>query len=138
MNKPRDVRCTQIGRLRCSIADTNNASIFFSLVDYRNSLFTSNKSFSEWGEILGDQVMASAVLDRILHHCTVVNIRGESYRLKDRKKDSLTLFQRSKRRKRMSKILYISREFCSVVFEEYPITTCNYFLPFFAYRYPCL
>ena len=50
---------------------------------------TSNKSFSEWGEILGDSVMASAVLDRILHHCTVINIKGESYRLKDRKKNSL-------------------------------------------------
>ena len=40
-------------------------------------------------EILGDQVMASAVLDRILHHCTVVNIKGESYRLKDRRKNVL-------------------------------------------------
>ena len=50
---------------------------------------TSNKSFSEWGEILGDSVMASTVLDRILHHCTVINIKGESYRLKDRKKNSL-------------------------------------------------
>ena len=38
------------------------------------------------GEILGDSVMASAVLDRILHHCTVVNIRDDSYRLKERKK----------------------------------------------------
>jgi len=37
--------------------------------------------------------MASAVLDRILHHCTVVNIRGESYRLKDRKKNSLPIFR---------------------------------------------
>ena len=41
------------------------------------------------GEILGDQVMAAAVLDRILHHCTVMNIGGESYRLKDRRKNSL-------------------------------------------------
>ena len=40
------------------------------------------------GEVLGDSVMASAVLDRILHHCTVINIKGESYRLKDRKKNS--------------------------------------------------
>ncbi len=38
---------------------------------------------------MGDQVMASAILDRILHHCTVINIKGESYRLKDRKKNSL-------------------------------------------------
>jgi len=46
---------------------------------------------------LGDQVMASAVLDRILHHCTVVNIRGESYRLKDRKKNSLPTFKEAKK-----------------------------------------
>ena len=50
---------------------------------------TSNKGFSEWGEVLGDSVMASAVLDRILHHCTVINIKGESYRLKHRRKNSL-------------------------------------------------
>jgi len=41
--------------------------------------------------------MASAVLDRILHHCTVVNIRGESYRLKDRKKNSLPTFKEVKK-----------------------------------------
>jgi len=46
----------------------------------------SNKSYSEWGEILGDEVIASAILDRILHHSTTVNIKGESYRLKERKK----------------------------------------------------
>jgi DNA replication protein DnaC len=50
------------------------------------TIYTSNKSFSEWCEILGDSVMTSAVLDQILHHCTVVNIRGETYRLKDRKR----------------------------------------------------
>jgi len=46
---------------------------------------------------MGDHVMASAVLDRILHHCTVVNIRGESYRLKDRKKNSLQTFREVKK-----------------------------------------
>ena len=65
-------------------------SLFFQFVSYRyerrSSIYTSNKSFSEWDEILGDQVMASAVLDRILHHCTVVKIRGKSFRLKERKK----------------------------------------------------
>ncbi len=48
------------------------SSLFFQFVSYRyerrSTIYTSNKSFSEWGEILGDQVMASAVLDRILHH----------------------------------------------------------------------
>jgi DNA replication protein DnaC len=50
-------------------------------------VLTSNKSFTEWGQVFGgDEVLASAALDRLLHRCTVVNIRGESYRLKDRKK----------------------------------------------------
>ena len=44
---------------------------------------TSNKAFSEWGQVLGDEVLASAILDRLLHHCDVVSINGPSYRLKD-------------------------------------------------------
>ena len=44
-------------------------------------ILTSNKDFVEWGEVLGDIVIASAVLDRLLHHSHVLNIRGESYRL---------------------------------------------------------
>jgi hypothetical protein len=54
----------------------------------------SNKSFSEWCVILGNNVMVAAVLDRILHHCTVVNIKGKSYRLKDRRKNSLPTMRR--------------------------------------------
>lgn len=77
----------EIGYLPLTREESN---LFFQFVSYRyekkSTIYTSNKSFSEWGEVLGDQVMASAVLDRILHHCTVVNIRGESYRLKERKK----------------------------------------------------
>jgi len=52
-------------------------------------MFTSNKSYGEWGQIFQDQVIAAAVLDRVLHHCTTVNIKGESYRFKDRKKYGL-------------------------------------------------
>ena len=80
----------EIGYLPLTGEESN---LFFqfvsSLYEKRSTIYTSNKSFSEWGEILGDSVMASAVLDRILHHCTVINIKGESYRLKDRKKNSL-------------------------------------------------
>ena len=47
---------------------------------------TSNKSFLDWGEIFGDPVMASAILDRLLHHATTLNIKGESYRLKEKRK----------------------------------------------------
>ena len=77
------------------------SNLLFQLVSYRyeksSTIFTSNKSFSEWGEILGDSVMASAVLDRILHHCTVINIKGESYRLKDRRKNSLPTERRGEK-----------------------------------------
>ncbi len=62
-----------------------------------STIYTSNKPFSEWGKILGDSVMASAVLDRILHHCTVINIKGESYRLKDRRKNSLPTERRGEK-----------------------------------------
>ena len=46
-------------------------------------MLTSNKSFEEWGEIFGDEVMASALIDRLVHHCHIVNIRGNSYRMKN-------------------------------------------------------
>jgi DNA replication protein DnaC len=53
-------------------------------------LITSNKSFTEWGPIFGgDAVLAAAALDRLLHRCTVVNIRGESYRLGERRRAGL-------------------------------------------------
>lgn len=49
-------------------------------------ILTSNKAFAEWGDIFaGDAVMAAAALDRLLHRCTVINIRGESYRLKEKR-----------------------------------------------------
>ena len=69
--------------------DNEDAYCFFQLVSRRyekNSIIlTSNKSYGEWGEIFSDHVIAAAVLDRILHHCTTINIKGESYRLKERK-----------------------------------------------------
>ncbi len=45
-------------------------------------MLTSNKGFEEWGRILGDEVMAAALLDRLLHRCHIVNIRGNSYRMR--------------------------------------------------------
>ena len=47
-------------------------------------IVTSNKSFAEGGHLLGDDVLATAILDRLLHHCDVLAINGPSYRLKDR------------------------------------------------------
>jgi DNA replication protein DnaC len=56
-------------------------------------VLTSNKSFVDWGHIFaGDLVLASAALDRLLHRCTVVNIRGDSYRLKERRQAGLPSF----------------------------------------------
>lgn len=52
-------------------------------------LYTSNKSFVDWGEAFNDQVIAKAILDRLLHHSTTLNIKGESYRLKEKKKAGL-------------------------------------------------
>ena len=52
----------------------------------RRLYYTSNKAFSEWGSVFaGDPVMAAAALDRLLHRCTVINIRGDSYRLKEKR-----------------------------------------------------
>ncbi len=49
-------------------------------------ILTSNKAFSDWAEVFaGDAIMASAALDRLLHRCTIINIRGESFRLKEKR-----------------------------------------------------
>ena len=52
-------------------------------------IVTSNKSFVDWGEVFNDQVLATAILDRLLHHATTLNIKGESYRLREKKKAGL-------------------------------------------------
>src|SRR5659263_543924 len=73
--------------------DEEGAHCLFQLIskrhEKRSTIFTSNKSYGEWGEIFKDQVIASAVLDRILHHCTTINIKGESYRLKERRRQGI-------------------------------------------------
>ncbi len=69
------------------------AHLFFQLINARyergSTIFTSNKSFAEWGEVMGDTAIAAATLDRILHHATVVSIKGESYRLRSRRRTGL-------------------------------------------------
>jgi DNA replication protein DnaC len=56
--------------------------------EHRSTVVTSNKSFAEWSDILGDTTMAGALLDRLLHHSHVLNLKGDSYRLRKRKKGS--------------------------------------------------
>jgi len=62
---------------------------FFELVTARyehgSILLTSNTSFAEWGTLLGDEILATALLDRLLHHAEVISINGPSYRMKDRR-----------------------------------------------------
>ncbi|MBW2021017.1 MAG: IS21-like element helper ATPase IstB [Deltaproteobacteria bacterium] len=71
----------------------DEAGLFFRLLTRRyekaSTIITSNKSFVDWGEIFNDQVLATAILDRLLHHCTTFNIKGESYRLKEKRKAGL-------------------------------------------------
>jgi len=73
--------------------DSVEATLFFQLVSARYTrgsiILTSNKSFGDWGQIFGDTVIATAILDRLLHHSVVVNIRGESYRLREKKRTGL-------------------------------------------------
>ena len=62
------------------------AMLFFQLMtrryEHASTVLTSNKGFEEWGDIFGDDVMAAALIDRLVHHCHLVTIRGNSYRLR--------------------------------------------------------
>lgn len=73
--------------------DRQGANLFFQLVSRRyergSMILTSNQRFGNWGEVFGDQVLATAILDRILHHSVTINIKGESYRLKEKQKAGL-------------------------------------------------
>ncbi|GEO24982.1 hypothetical protein AAC03nite_07670 [Alicyclobacillus acidoterrestris] len=70
--------------------DRQAANLFFHLISARyergSMILISNKSFADWGELFSDGVLVTAVLDRLLHHGEVMNIRGQSYRLKDKMK----------------------------------------------------
>jgi len=67
--------------------DSEDAKLFFQLIDMRyekkSTILTTNANFKDWGDIFQDTKIANAILDRVLHHATVVNITGSSYRLKD-------------------------------------------------------
>lgn len=72
------------------LMNREEASLFFRLLNRRyeksSIILTSNKGFADWGEMFGDNVLATAILDRLRHHSTTVNIKGESYRLKEKRK----------------------------------------------------
>lgn len=73
--------------------DRHGANLFFQLISRRyekgSILLTSNQSLAAWGDVFGDSVIATAILDRLLHHSTTINIKGESYRLREKLKAGL-------------------------------------------------
>lgn len=83
LNKPRLLIIDELGYLPIS-AETSH--LFFLLIcrryENKSIVITSNRPASEWGMIFGDPTVATAILDRLLHHCTVITIRGDSYRLR--------------------------------------------------------
>lgn len=87
---PKVLVLDEIGYLPLS---REEASLFFRLIVRRyeraSMIITSNKSFLDWGEVFNDHVLATAILDRLLHHATTLNIKGESYRLKEKRRAGL-------------------------------------------------
>ncbi|KKL49713.1 hypothetical protein LCGC14_2312760 [marine sediment metagenome] len=74
--------------------DQEASSLFFEVICQRYEkgavILTSNKTYGQWGDIFGgDSVIAAAILDRLLHHSTTINIKGESYRLKEKRRAGL-------------------------------------------------
>ena len=86
--------CSSSTRSASCPLDAAQASLLFQVVSRRyergSIILTSNKSYGEWAEIFsGDAVIATAILDRLLHHSTTIAISGESYRLKEKRKAGL-------------------------------------------------
>lgn len=88
--KPKLLIIDEIGYLPF---EPNAAHLFFQLVSRRyergSMLITSNRAVSEWGTVFGDAVVATAILDRLLHHSHVITIRGDSYRLREKRRSGL-------------------------------------------------
>lgn len=68
--------------------DKQGANLFFQLIAKRyekhSTIITTNQTFNKWGDVFSDNVLANAILDRLLHHSHVINIKGNSYRIKDK------------------------------------------------------
>jgi DNA replication protein DnaC len=77
--------------------DQEQATLFFQLVNTRyeqgSVIITTNKPFSKWGEMMSDDAIATATLDRLLHHAHIISLKGESYRMKDRLKVGVVNFE---------------------------------------------
>jgi DNA replication protein DnaC len=91
--KPHVLLVDEVGYQNLS---SEQATLFFQLINTRyergSIILTSNKRFGQWGEIMTDDAVATATLDRLLHHCHVVSLDGDSYRMKDRIKTGVVDF----------------------------------------------
>jgi len=89
--KPKVLVIDEVGYLPL---DRSMANLLFQLVSRRyehgSIILTSNKSYGDWGDFLGDPVLAAAILDRLLHHSITINIKRESYRLRERRKAGIS------------------------------------------------
>jgi DNA replication protein DnaC len=90
MSHLRKCRLLMLDEIGYQSLDRQATTGLFQLISERyeraSVILTSNKSYGEWGTIFQDNVIASAILDRLLHHSHTINIKGESYRLKDKRK----------------------------------------------------
>ena len=84
LSRPALLICDELGYLPL---ERGGANLFFQLVNARYEkgamILTSNRGFKDWGEVFGDNVVAAALLDRLLHHAVVIEIEGSSYRLRE-------------------------------------------------------
>ena len=71
--------------------EKREANLFFNLIsemyEKQSIIITSNKSFTVWAEMMGDEIMTTAMLDRLLHHANIFTLEGESYRLLNKKEE---------------------------------------------------
>src|SRR5215207_2075025 len=90
LSKPKLLIVDELGYLPL---EPDAAHLFFQLVsrryETRAMLITSNRNISEWGTVFGDAIVATAILDRLLHHSHVITIRGDSYRLRAKQRSGL-------------------------------------------------
>ena len=68
--------------------DKQGANLFFQLIakryEKKSTIITTNMTFNKWGDVFNDNTLANAILDRLLHHSSIINISGSSYRIKDK------------------------------------------------------
>ncbi len=68
--------------------DKQGANLLFQLIakryEKKSTIITTNMTFNKWGEVFNDNTLANAILDRLLHHSSIINITGNSYRIKDK------------------------------------------------------